>query len=74
MHEAVIRGIKRKDHGLHRTPFYVVKNTQMPAVLLEPIYLSNAEESYLAKTDSFREELSEDIVKGVKSYFRTKSD
>jgi N-acetylmuramoyl-L-alanine amidase len=74
MHEDIVRGIRRKDHGLHRTPFYVVKNTRMPAVLLEPIYLSNAEESYLAKTASFQDELSDDIVRGVKSYFRTKSD
>ena len=74
MHEAVIRGIKRKDHGLHRTPFYVVKNTDMPSVLLEPVYISNPEESYLAKTASFQDNLADAVLKGVKSYFRNKSD
>jgi len=73
MHENIIRGIKRKDHGLHRTPFYVVKNTQMPSVLLEPIYLTSPEESFLAGSPSFQEELAEDMVKGVIEYFRSKS-
>ena len=74
MHEAIIRGIKRKDHGLHRTPFYVVKNTDMPSVLLEPVYLSNPEESYLAKTASFQDDLADAVVRGVRSYFRSKPD
>jgi N-acetylmuramoyl-L-alanine amidase len=73
MHEAIVRGIKRKDHGLHRTPFFVVKNTNMPAVLIEPVYLSNPEESNLARSSDFQEELAGDIVKGVKEYFRNKS-
>lgn len=72
MHEAIVRGLKRKDHGLHRTPFYVVKNTEVPSVLLEPIYLSNPEESGLAGSASFQEELAENIVKGVKEYFRSR--
>ena len=74
MHEAIVRGIKRKDHGMHRTPFYVVKNTNVPSVLLEPVYISNPEESYLAKAASFQQELAESILKGVKSYFRSKPD
>ena len=72
MHAAIINGIKRKDHGLNRAPFLVIKKTEMPSVLLEPIYISNPEESYLAKSDSFEDELAEDIVKGVKDYFRSK--
>ena len=72
MHEAIINGIKRKDHGLNRVPFFVIKNTEMPSVLLEPIYISNPDESYLAKSASFEDELAKDIVKGVKEYFRNK--
>jgi N-acetylmuramoyl-L-alanine amidase len=72
MHEAIVRGIKRKDHGLHRTPFYVVKNTEVPSVLLEPVYLSHPEESGLAGSASFQEELAEDIVRGVKDYCRSR--
>ena len=74
MHEAVVRGIKRKDRGLHRTRFYAVNHTNMPSVLLEPVYLSNPEENDLAKDASFREGFARSIVKGVKSYFRGNAD
>lgn len=73
MHEALIRGLRRRDHGLHRTPFYIVKNTEVPSVLLEPVYLSNNEESDLANTAAFRDQLAEAIVKGVENYFRSHS-
>ena len=73
MHEAIVRGIKRKDQGLRRMPFYVVKNTEIPSVLLEPVYLTNYEESDLANSPDFQEELAQDIVKGVKEYFRSRS-
>ncbi|MBI5078430.1 N-acetylmuramoyl-L-alanine amidase, partial [Candidatus Saganbacteria bacterium] len=72
MHEAIIRGIKRKDRGLHRTPFYVIKNVSLPSVLLEPVYLTCPDENELAKTASFQEEVAHDILSGVKEYFRNK--
>lgn len=70
MHEAVVRGIRRRDRGLHRVRFYVVKNTAIPSALLEPVYLSNPEENGLANSAAFRQELAADIYQGVKNYFR----
>lgn len=70
MHEAIVRGIKRKDRGLHRTPFFVVKNASMPSVLLEPVYLTSREEREMVASSEFQDELALDIVKGVKNYFR----
>ncbi|MDD5593236.1 MAG: N-acetylmuramoyl-L-alanine amidase [Candidatus Margulisbacteria bacterium] len=72
MHEAIVRGIKEKDRGLHRVGFYTVKYSNMPAVLVEPVYLSNDEEYDLANSSSFRERLAESILKGVKEYFRSR--
>jgi N-acetylmuramoyl-L-alanine amidase len=72
LHEAIIRGIKEKDRGLHRVGFYTVKYTEMPAVLVEPVYLSNDEEYDLANSSTFRQRLAAGIVKGVKEYFRSK--
>jgi len=70
LHEAVVRGLGRRDRGLHRVPFYVIKNTEMPSVLLEPLYLTDADESGLADSPRFRTRLAENIVKGVETYFR----
>lgn len=72
MHEAIVLGIRRKDHGLKKKPFYVVKNINIPSVLLEPVYLTNPDENELAKSDSFRIKLAESLVSGVKEYVRSK--
>lgn len=69
MHEALVRGLNRKDRGLRRVKFYTVNHTQMPAVLLEPAYLSNGAEAGLANSAGFRQEVAVSILKGVKSYF-----
>jgi N-acetylmuramoyl-L-alanine amidase len=70
MHSAIVRGIARKDRGLSRTPFYVVKNITIPSVLLEPVYLTNPQESDLAQDASFQEELAKDVLKGVKDFLQ----
>jgi N-acetylmuramoyl-L-alanine amidase len=72
MHEAIVRSLKERDRGLHRAGFYTVKYTEMPAVLVEPAYLSNNDEYELANSPSFRQKLAAGIVKGVKEYFRSK--
>jgi len=74
MHEAIVRSINRKDRGLHRVRFYTVKNTTMPSVLLEPLYLSNPDEERSARSSGYQAELAEDIVRGVKSYFRNRAN
>jgi N-acetylmuramoyl-L-alanine amidase len=69
LHEALVRELKRKDRGLQRFPFYVIKNSELPSVLLEPAYLTNDEEYQLANSAEFQEKLAEALVKGVKNYF-----
>jgi N-acetylmuramoyl-L-alanine amidase len=69
MHEAIVRGLDRKDRGLHRVSFYTVKNVRMPSVLLEPAYLSNNDENDLINSAAFREKVAEAIAKGVSNYF-----
>ena len=70
MHEALIRGVGRKDRGLRRVRFFTVKHATMPAVLLEPAFLSNNEEADLARTAEFEERIAESIKRGVELYFR----
>jgi len=72
MHEAIVRTLRERDRGLHRVGFYTVKYTEMPSVLVEPVYLSNGDEYQLADSPAFRQKLAAGIVKGVKEYFRSK--
>jgi N-acetylmuramoyl-L-alanine amidase len=73
MHRTLINGIKRKDRGLRKAKYYIVHHSEMPAVLLEPLYISNRDESKLAASSKFQLELAQDIVTGVINYFRNKS-
>ncbi|MBN3032572.1 MAG: N-acetylmuramoyl-L-alanine amidase [Candidatus Saganbacteria bacterium] len=72
MHETIVRGLRRKDRGLHRVGFYTIRYTRMPGVLIEPVYLSNDAEYNLADSAAFREKLADSLAKGVKQYFRNK--
>ncbi len=71
LHRSLISGIKRKDRGLRREMLYICHHTNMPSVLIEPVYISNPKEDALAKKPSFQKEVAEDIVRGVKAYFRS---
>lgn len=73
IHRSLIRGIKRRDRGLRKAMLYVCNHTQMPAVVVEPVYISNPRESSLIKKQSFQKEIATDIVKGVKNYFRSRN-
>src|SRR3989338_840479 len=73
MHWMLLNGLARKDHGLRRAKFYVVNHSKVPAILLEPLYLSNAKEAQLAASPAFQQQIASNIVRGVKAYFRSKS-
>jgi N-acetylmuramoyl-L-alanine amidase len=74
IHRNLVQGIKRRDRGLRKATIYVCHHTKMPSVMVEPVYISNDKESDLIKQQSFQKEVAEDIVKGVKAYFRSRSN
>jgi len=49
-------------------PFYVVKNTKMPAVLVELGFLSNPNEEKLLKSPEFQRKAAQGIYQGVLSF------
>ena len=73
MHRTLINGIERKDRGLRRGMFYIIHHTHMPAILVEPLYISNPKEEKLARSAEFQNEIARDIVRGVEAYFRSRS-
>lgn len=73
LHQSLIRGIKRRDRGLRRARYYILRHTQMPAVIVEPVYISNPQESELVTSAKFQEEVARDIAEGVKDYFRSRA-
>lgn len=57
------------DRGDQSNELYVLKNTNMPAVLTEVAYISNPLEEKLVQTGSFRKKAAVGIYNGVKNYF-----
>jgi N-acetylmuramoyl-L-alanine amidase len=62
-----------KDRGTRKAPFVVLIGAQMPSILAEIGFLSNArEESNLSKPE-YRQKLAEALYKGVSKYTQTLS-
>ncbi len=59
----------RHDNGLKGALFYVLVGAQMPSCLLEVSYISNPEEEKLLSQESYRMQIAQSIVEGIKNYF-----
>jgi N-acetylmuramoyl-L-alanine amidase len=58
------RGIKKGNH------LYVIRESTMPAVLVEGGFISNAEERQLLKSREYQEKIARGIADGVDLYFK----
>ncbi len=59
----------RNDNGVKQALFYVLVGAQMPSCLLEVSYISNSEEERLLSQESYRMQIAQSIVDGIKNYF-----
>lgn len=57
------------DRGKVEANFYVVKRSDMPAVLLEMAFISNPEEERLLNSEEFQQKLAQGICKGLSEFF-----
>lgn len=72
IHRAMISDLNTKDRGLRKAMFYTIHHTRMPAVLIEPLFLSNGDDLDKATSPQFQEKISYAISEGVINYFRNK--
>jgi N-acetylmuramoyl-L-alanine amidase len=59
---------RRGDHGDY---YFVLRNTRMPAVIVEGAYVSNPREARLLATPSFRQKIAHAIVEGILAFQKT---
>lgn len=77
VHDAVVKdGTQLRDRGVKREQYRLLTDDtskgatiQVPAVLIELGYLSNAEEEQLMLSAAFQERVAKAVVKGIKQYF-----
>lgn len=62
--EAISRGVKEGN-------FHVIRETQMPAVLIEGGFVTNAEERALLKDREYLARIAKGIAKGIDKYIRS---
>ncbi len=68
--EATAAHARILDRGVRQAGFYVLRNTYMPAVLVECGFLSNRSEDKLLRTEAHRERLAEGIARGIITFAR----
>lgn len=68
MQRSMLDHLGLTDRGVKSDNFYVIRNTEMPAVLLEIGFLSNKEEEQLLRETSFREKAAQSIAEGIEEY------
>jgi N-acetylmuramoyl-L-alanine amidase len=62
-----------KSKGVKQAPFYVLLGAQMPSILIETAFISNARECKRLVSSKFQERLAEGIVEGIRSYIKATS-
>ncbi len=74
VHEGMVHGVRRAhvvvDRGVHTAPFYVLLGANMPAVLAEIAFVSNAAEERRLKSGAYRELLARNLLSGLRSYIQ----
>lgn len=68
----LIRALGLRDIGIKDANFVVLRTSNMPAILCELAFISNASEEKLMNTDSFKNKAAEAIVKGLGIYLSEK--
>ncbi|MFA5097485.1 MAG: N-acetylmuramoyl-L-alanine amidase [Candidatus Margulisiibacteriota bacterium] len=69
IHRRLLEDLRRENRAFSKVKFFVIANVEMPAALLEPVYISNPEEERLALDSGFQEKAAKSVFDGVKEYF-----
>jgi len=65
---SLTRNTKAKNLGIKQSRFFVLRNTLIPAVLVEVGFMSNFKEEKLLKTSEYRQKIAEGIADGIMDY------
>ncbi|TFE30848.1 N-acetylmuramoyl-L-alanine amidase family protein [Cohnella luojiensis] len=69
LHRSLLGGTKLPNRGVKTADFHVLRETRMPAVLVECGFMTNVEEAALLRSEAYRVECAEELARGVCEYF-----
>lgn len=70
LQKSMVHQLKSVDLGIRNSNFYVLRNTTMPAVLVEIGFLSNPKEAGLLAKSNYRLEAARGLLTGINAYFQ----
>jgi N-acetylmuramoyl-L-alanine amidase len=73
LHEHILQATGFIDRNVRRMDYKVIKETTMPAVLLEIGYMSNATEELIMMSEQMQEKVAASIANGIKQYMKSTS-
>lgn len=68
----LVKDISTKDRGVLKSKFYVINHTDVPAVLVETGFLSNADERAELVTEKRKQDTAKSIAEGIIEYLKKK--
>ena len=67
----LIARTKARNRGLKQSSFYVIRNTTMPAILVEGGFLTNAKERSKLKDKRYLDQIAKSIAEGVDKFLKS---
>lgn len=68
----LLRKTSANSRGVKKGNFYVIRETSMPAVLVEGGFISNTKERTLLKSRDYQEKIAQGIADGIDQYFKAR--
>jgi N-acetylmuramoyl-L-alanine amidase len=68
----LIRRTSAVSRGVKKGNFHVIRETTMPAILVEGGFISNPEEKLLLKSRDYQEKIAQGIADGIDQYFKAR--
>ena len=73
IHAAVLSAAGMNDRGTRTANFYVLRNTDMPAVLVETGYMTNEAECQNLSSEAYQQLLAQGIADGILAYLEAEA-
>jgi N-acetylmuramoyl-L-alanine amidase len=71
VHQQILAITGATDRGVRSARFYVIRNTSMPAILVETGYITNPSEASKLVNSAYQERMAEAIAKGVDQFLKS---
>ncbi|HCG4536311.1 TPA: N-acetylmuramoyl-L-alanine amidase, partial [Salmonella enterica subsp. enterica serovar Typhi str. AG3] len=70
INDEIVANLGMRDRGIENYPYYVIKNTTMPSVLVELGFITNSEDRSKMTTNNYVNLFATSIYNGIEEYYR----